>query len=30
LARLWPHSVGKNAPITSGMQDTRLRDRNLL
>jgi len=29
-ARLWPHSVGKNAPIISGMQDTRLRDRNLL
>ena len=28
--RLWPHSAGKNAPITSDMQDMRLRDRNPL
>src|SRR4029077_5768720 len=26
--RLWPHSAGKNAPITSDMQDMRLGDRN--
>jgi integrase len=28
--RLWPHSAGKNAPITSDMQDMRLGDRNPL
>jgi hypothetical protein len=29
-ARLCPHSARKNAPITSDMQDTRPRERNLV
>ena len=29
-ARLCPHSVRRNAPITSGMQDTRSRELNLV